>query len=500
MGVKLVIADDEYLIRASLVSMINDFESSWDIVGEATNGEELVKLVREHKPNIAIVDIRMPKLSGLEAIRIGKEESPLTKWVILSGFSDFTCAQEAMKLGASEYLLKPINPSELEHALFTTYKDNKEVSILLNQQFENSLFALCNGLTTIKNEDRSSLFHYGWFTGATILWDTAISGKRLTELQSEFYDELRLSIYNQLEYGMNVAMLALPNGELAVIGAWDCNKCPEGRQYVYRFFENMKLISERYSNNEVKVTTLQTNDCHGFEELNGRLEQLQRWSCLRVVCGIGQSLDYHDLKKEASIPVRVLSSTLLCSIRNHSQDRIYLHYQKSVGELEAVLHKADPLSKETMRKSIILFLRYTLGADISPNASDHQWLLGLKSYGENFLREKKMKEHSSGDLIKQVTSYIEEHYMDDIGIGLIASQLNVTANYLSALFQKKTGVMFVKYLTNLRMLKAKELLIHTNLQVKQVAEMVGYYSTRHFTKLFTEAYGSYPSDYRKNQM
>jgi two-component system response regulator YesN len=498
--VKLVIADDEYLIRASLISMISDIESSWDIVGEATNGEELVNLVRAHKPNIAIVDIRMPKLSGLEAIRLGKMESPLTKWVILSGFSDFTCAQEAMKLGASEYLLKPINPSELELALYNTYKDNKEIIILLNQQFENSLFTLCNGLTTLKNEERNSLFYQGWFAGATFIWDTAMSEKRLSELQSEFYDELRQCINNQLIYGMNVAMLALPNGELAVIGAWDSIKCSAGRQYIYSFFDDMMKILGRYCNDQIMVTTLQTGDCHGFEELNGKLEQLQLWGCLRAVCGLGQSLNYRELHKEASVPEKVLGSNLLCTIWNHSQDRIYLHYQKSVSELEALIQKTDLLSTETIRKSIIRFIRYTLGAAISEKATDEQWIQELKIYGENFLRMKKPKDHGSADLIKQVTRYIEEHYMDDIGIGLIASQLNVTANYLSTLFQKKTGVMFVKYLTNLRMLKAKELLLNTNLQVKQIAEKVGYFSTRHFTKLFTEAFGSYPSDYRKSQM
>jgi two-component system response regulator YesN len=66
---KLVIADDESLIRASLASMIKDMDSAWNIVGEAANGEELLELVAEYKPNIAIVDIRMPKLDGLEAIR-----------------------------------------------------------------------------------------------------------------------------------------------------------------------------------------------------------------------------------------------------------------------------------------------------------------------------------------------------------------------------------------------------------------------------------------------
>nr|WP_274520460.1 helix-turn-helix transcriptional regulator [Paenibacillus beijingensis] len=68
------------------------------------------------------------------------------------------------------------------------------------------------------------------------------------------------------------------------------------------------------------------------------------------------------------------------------------------------------------------------------------------------------------------------------------------------MFHKKTGTMFVKHLTRIRMLKAKELLIGSNMQIKQVAEAVGYYSTRHFTKLFTEAFGSSPSFYRKPQV
>lgn len=497
---KLIIADDEYLIRASLISMISDIESSWDIVGEATNGEELVNLVREHKPNIAIVDIRMPKLSGLEAIRLGKVESPLTKWVILSGFSDFTCAQEALKLGASEYLLKPINPSELELALYNTYKDNKEIITLLNQQFENSLSTLCNGLTTMKNEERNSLFYQGWFAGSMITWDTAISEKRLSEQQSQFYDELRQCINNQLIYGMNLAMLSLPNGDLAVVGVWDSTKSAEGKKYVYQLFENMRETLGRYCTDEVMITTFQTGDCHGFEELNERFQQLQQWSCLRTVCGIGQNLEYLELRMEASIPEKVMVSNLLCTIKDHSQDRIYLLYQKSVGELEAFIQKTDLLSAPNIRESIILFMCHSLGTTISQTSTDRQWLQELKNYGEHFLREKKPKDHGSTDLIKQVIHYIEEHYMDDVGIGLIASQLNVTANYLSTLFQKKTGVMFVKYLTNLRMLKAKELLLNTNLQVKQIAEHVGYYSTRHFTKLFTETYGSYPSDFRKSQM
>ena len=87
--------------------------------------------------------------------------------------------------------------------------------------------------------------------------------------------------------------------------------------------------------------------------------------------------------------------------------------------------------------------------------------------------------------------------MNDIGIAQIAGQLSVSSNYLSTVFHKKTGVTFMKYLTRIRMIKAGEMLLNTNLQIKQIAEGVGYFSTRHFTKLFTEAFEQYPSDYRK---
>ena len=106
--------------------MINEMEAPWQIVGESTNGEELMDLLAEHQPNVAIVDIRMPKMNGLEAILLGKAKSPVTKWIVLSGYSDFQYAQEALRLGVSQYLLKPVSPADLERALFDTYKDNKE--------------------------------------------------------------------------------------------------------------------------------------------------------------------------------------------------------------------------------------------------------------------------------------------------------------------------------------------------------------------------------------
>lgn len=494
---KVIVADDESWVRAGLVSMIHDMESDWQVVGEASNGEELLDLIRTHKPNTAVIDIRMPKMSGLEAMRIGKELSPYTKWILLSGFSDFVYAQEAVKLGAAEYLLKPVNPDELEKALNNTAKNNAELLRLLNQQFENSLFALCNGLTTLRFEERDSIFHQGFFMGSTIIFDTANSGNGQPDTVRQLYDALRLCISKELIHGMHIALLSLPSGELAAVGAWDPAKGNEGMQRVRRFFHSLDEIANRFRSSDVTVTVLQTDECHGFEALNKQLQQIQHWSALRAVCGIGRRIGIAELEAASLMREKAKLAHLLCMLKHHIHSRSYMNYQVAVGELEAVWPQHEMLSQEKNSRAIRLFMRYALGAALSEDAKADEMIEALRTSGEIMLLQMKTKEPQAADLIEQVIQYIDKHYMNDIAIGQIARQLNVSANYLSMLFHKKTGTPFVKYLTTMRMLKAKELLLNTNLQIKQIAEQVGYYSTRHFTKLFTEHFASYPSDFRK---
>src|SRR5437762_6846706 len=114
---RIVIADDEYLAISTLRSMLEESGIPLEIIGEATNGEELILQVRQIQPDAVFVDIRMPKLNGLEAIRAARETAPQTEWFILTGFPEFEYAQEAIRLGVSSYLLKPINPDEVRKVL-----------------------------------------------------------------------------------------------------------------------------------------------------------------------------------------------------------------------------------------------------------------------------------------------------------------------------------------------------------------------------------------------
>jgi len=135
--IRILIADDEYLARSGLRSMLEELDLHVEIVCEATNGEEMARMASQYLPDIAFVDIRMPKLNGLEAIRLSRMTSPHTHWLILSGFPEFDYAQEAIRLGVSAYLLKPVNPEELRKVLIDFIDANRKR--LLNEAHKDEI-------------------------------------------------------------------------------------------------------------------------------------------------------------------------------------------------------------------------------------------------------------------------------------------------------------------------------------------------------------------------
>lgn len=127
---KIVIADDEWIIRERLKESIEWHEFGIAICGMARNGLEALELVKTQKPNILLTDIRMPGLSGLELINLVKKEQPTIKTVILTGFSEFNYAQQAIKLAVDDYVLKPVKEDELMKTM------KKLVQEIRNEQIE----------------------------------------------------------------------------------------------------------------------------------------------------------------------------------------------------------------------------------------------------------------------------------------------------------------------------------------------------------------------------
>ena len=491
---KILIADDEKMARSLLKNILEELKLPPEWMKEAANGEQMVEQVKRYMPELVFVDIQMPGLNGLNAIRQGKMFSPYTRWIVITGFSEFRYAHEAIKLGVSDYLLKPIDPEEVHKLVNEAIQENKELLITLNKQFENKITDLSHGLSSIQQEDQESFLLKAHFAGAIFCLDSSLIDSAKSERQREFLQALQTSLDNTVASELRQALFALPSGEIALVGAWESTRDNIGKQLFSTCSRLIKDICQQFNDHDFCITTLHTENCSSYQELQQKLNWLQRFSLLRAICGIGKTLYMAELAQYETQPDLVQVGHILMHISNHYRNKMYLNFMKDLDIFESKLRKNAKLDQHT-KTGVADFLNHTVSCQLEIQQSVASWKKILQACGEQLLIDSEKKEKR--DIVDQVISFIDENYMLDIGIGQIALQLHVTPNYLSSIFHKKKGMTFMKYLTSIRMHRAKELLADPKLPIQDIAEQVGYYSSRHFTKTFTEFFGYYPSDCRK---
>ncbi len=493
---RILIADDEYLVRSSLRSMLEELNLPVDLVAEATNGEEMVSKVGQFFPDVAFVDIRMPKLNGLEAIRNGKKVSPNTNWYILTGFPEFDYAQEAIRLGVAGYLLKPVNPEELQKILGEFIEKNRKRKVAQDKQFEHELMTLSYGLTSLEFEEPESIFLRAHFIGGIFYVDSYLPEEIIAERQLGLCRAIRGSINNCMNNQYRIAVFVLPSGELTAVGAWEPGRNYEAELCVRECFKTIEQEVRKSSEKDLVFTVLVSKECSTYQDLQSSLGRLQEISPLRVVSGIGRKLDLTLLNQQAEKPGLLQLSNLILSLCHSFQEGNYLNYIKALQDVEKFLSNANIAGKGVLLDAMFTFINRSINCQLGLNRDRDRWTTLLHQHGEQLLKGRPKEETLNPDIVDQVISFIDDNYMLDIGIGQIAEQFNITPNYLSTLFHRKAGTNFMSYLKMVRMLKAKELFTDPNIQVQQVAEQVGYLSTRHFARLFAEQFGCLPSEYR----
>jgi two-component system response regulator YesN len=494
---KIIIADDESLARALLKNILQELNLPPECMQEAVDGEQMIEQVKHYTPELVFVDIQMPRLNGLDAIRKAKTCSPYTRWVILTGFSEFRYAHEAIKLGVSDYLLKPVDPEEVQKLVDDAIRGNKEQLLTLNRQFESKIADLYHGLSSLQQADQESFLLKAHFAGAIFCLDSSLIDSAKSERQRDFLQAMQTSLDNTAARACLKALFALPSGEIALVGAWESTRDNTGKQLFSTCSRLMNDTCQQFNDKDFCITMLQAGNCSSYEELQQKLNWLQRFSLLRTICGIRKTLYIAELAQYETQPDLVEMGHILMDISNHYRNKMYLNFMKDLDTLEGKLHKNEKFDHHT-KTCIADFLNHTISCQLEIHQNIVSWKKILQACGEQLLIDYQKKDKR--DIVDQVIAFVDENYMFDIGIGQIALQLHVTPNHLSSTFHKKMGLTFMKYLTSIRMLRAKELLADPKLPIQEVAEQVGYYSSRHFTKTFTDFFGYYPSDYRKKSM
>ncbi len=533
--VKVFLVEDEIVMREGIKNNIKWEQEGFKFVGEASDGELAYPLIQKTRPDILITDIKMPFMDGLELSRLVKQEMPDMKIIILSGYDEFEYAKEAISIGITDYLVKPIAGAQLLEAvkkvgktvqeerqqrmfLMTFEKEQLENTQLARQKLFRKLVSGKQPVSVLLEEGRKTGLDLAANRYNIMLFQIFADGK--AEGYSEEQNEVIRTIEKVTEEMPEVLMV-----ELGL----------EGWAFILKELGERKLgqVEEDF------FTKLQNTICkyNGIEYFGGVGKEVERLSELnKCFEEANRAFSYRYLKKRNQI-IRSGSQARGCSVDGELQlsrlnvdklDRRLVDSFLKAGLKSEVMHFIDEyfLSLGERNVQSLLFRQYVTmdmyfatiamleqmgyeSRELVERCGDFQKMAEVfstveqtKKYLRNVLetgidlREAvSRKKYSS--LLKDARSYIEQNYdNEDISLNTVSASVNLSPNHFSTIFSQETGRTFIEYLTYVRMEKAKELLRSTSMKTAEIAYAVGYKDPHYFSYLFKKTQECTPREFR----
>lgn len=523
---KLLIADDEYLVLDSLKMIISKNMNNVEVVGTAASGREAVEKALELNPDVIFMDIHMPGIDGIEAIRQIKAANSNALFVIITAYEFFDNAKEAINLGVSEYLLKPINKNKVIETLNNLSLEINQRRKLLLKEVE--LKEKINRIIPfIENQFISNqLFNLGIYSDI------------------EFYEDI---FDMSLKQGYSVTVL-LGNPESK--GKEDNSKLVKEKQSFYELFSvELKkrcscilgsLLPDRITAfiPVEEETTHEEAQAQSMMILGKINERLQMGSELKYKIGIGKRhrvghfnkscyeaylaasaemgqsvvhfndlppendvLESYPMHKEISFTNRMLTGNIQGAKEVFKEIYIWLvnNYQGALEDIKSklidllfVIEKALPNKINTYSKSKQAYILSILKADNQETLES----LFMHIISELALEIQEQIRNETDGIIPKVLTYLNNNYSKDINLDDAAKSVNMSYHYLSKIFKDEVGKNFVDYLTELRIEKSMKFLENLSMSIKEVSHSIGYNDPNYYCKIFKKVTGMTPTEYR----
>jgi two-component system response regulator YesN len=514
---KILIVDDESLLRQGFIHMTDWSQHGFQIIGEAANGKEALEMMARQSPDIVVTDIKMPVMDGIELTRVIKSDYPRIQVLILSSYDDFEYVRETLRLGAFDYILKPkMNFADLLNVLQKASSVQHEVAAGDdNSQFielrEGFLVNLIEDGTLPPTAIRENLIRYHIsleetnLTMLAIVFDSANTVTKNEERKlfvnaidatvepslnpvSFFYDSnLMITLMNrpvsagdefpdqicsgiihtiQSEFSRHSHILASPHFEGYHLIAETFQKLLEKKPFCFYFPKDRHL----YLSQLQKITNYIDLD---LRVLNSLVEKFRFEDLLATVT---QSVE-NQIRLEKYIEPYILKK--FCS------EICYLVIYKGV-EMGFYWEEVNEKKFECLKRI--------------ENSADYESLMkvfaGILSDLELFFTEN--IQIKSNTVITAVIKYIHQNYDHDISLESTAKHFFIDKSYLCKLFKKHINQNFNDYLMQIRIKKAKELLYNPKYTVNAVSNQVGYSDYSYFGRIFKKIVGMTPSEYKKS--
>ena len=507
---RIVIVEDEPRIREGLARLIGKIKPDYEIVGEARDGLEGLRIVAELRPELVVTDVRMPDLDGLEMLERLRGDSVEAKAIVLSAYSEFSYAREAIRLGVSEYLLKPISVGDLTQAL-KNVEDQIENERLSRKKeggatLEGALYSIMLGGTKVDESLRSSLSSCCRMDIEGLSPSPRAPGAQL-RIDAPRVIELTAATLSS-RAGLEWRIVEIPRGDRFSIVAFNIEDVGSVRHWFGSCF------LPRMMKAGVPELCVGWGRFDGLGALRAASQGVDGALDWNIPLGGGSLLAWPEVEETQFAPlsypiaVETEARAALCAA-----DRAL--YESRIGDFMGRLRAGLVHSPKEIKNAIIRFSWSLLNtarevrregcAELSQQeilekielAVSWTELEEVAAILSQLFPRAEESSPSDGLIVARAKNMVREFYAQGITLNEVASQVDVTPEYLSARFHRETGTTFSYFIRDLRIQKAKELLIGTKLKLYEIGERAGYRDSKYFCRVFKEATGQKPSAFRK---
>lgn len=535
--IKVFLVEDEMVIRRGIKNSIDWEKEGYIFCGEASDGELAYPMIIKEKPDILITDIRMPFMDGLELCKLVKKELPNIKILILSGYDEFDYAKEAIRLGVTEYLLKPISSGKLLEALngvSESIRREKEDKDLVRKYMEEM---------RENTEHEKQKFFEQMIAGNLSMADALETGEKY---------EMNLSarMYNLLLFRFTLGEENRKSGELLGEAEYAIEKLTERLEYVFEFqrgvegwafllmADNEEQMSERVKELSKDLEEIMKNystiayfggigqPVARLRELEESFREAERALAARFTMELNQIISVEDIRMAQNVDtlddieitsfgeIEKTRTMLEKFLNNGAEDEIDEFVDVYINELSEENLKSVLMRQYIIMDAYIVMMSFcekfegiegemqAQSEELKNSMKTIQTLEEIKNYIRMLLKKIiGVRDTISGrrysDIIEIAKDQIRKTYMsDEISLNTIAAEVGMSPSYFSSIFSKEMGKTFVEYLTEIRMDRAKELLMCSSMKTSEIGYEVVYKDPHYFSYIFKKTQNCTPKEFR----
>ena len=525
---KVMIVDDEFRIGILIEKLIRWTELQMECVKVLDNGEAAFLAIREEQPDIVITDVRMPKVSGLDLIKMTRDSGIQVHFVVVSGYKEFEYAHRALTYGVEDYILKPVNGREINEVLWKIKQklDDREQFFTMHEELkktalESSKIIRRDFLKNIIDQADTETLPVGQvpmegeaYRGVDIKLDHVDCNRR-DDRQDRITTERVKDLIEPILRAELSEILICEKDSLHIYCLFNYNF--EKSREVKKLLSTMLLKIKEYlmGFDQYEVTIGIGTEKKEFGEIRFSILEAYRAVCNRMRYGTGRLIYFDAVSGMEEQPEKNRfeehKDEFLASIEACDRETLSNGITELFDNGRAAENRDMTCYYERAEKLIDLFYAQTNLSQEGEESQKKELLdkcqhcyklpqlmrLLKQSLGDSLEMLRTLAETRSAKPIRQAKQYVEEHYREKILLEDIAAVVDLNPVYFSALFKKETDMNFSSYLISVRMEKAKKMLTSTNETIAAIGDAVGYGDQKYFSQLFKKVIGVKPAIYRR---